>query len=439
MRARGVPVFPMSEPMVASKRLFLIAGTAFATLGTTLVVLNLSLGDKPIDTRLGHRYATSDPQFVRAMESVLGAPLVPGNRITTLINGKEIFGAMLAAIRGARRTITLETYIYWSGTIGSDFVEALSERALHGVRVHVLLDWIGGDLDDAQLERMRRRGIEIRRYHRPRWTDLGRLNNRTHRKLMVVDGRTGFIGGAGIADAWRGDAQDARHWRDTHFQAEGPVVAQLQSAFIDNWIQATGEVLHTEDYLPPLERAGASRAQVFTSSPGGGSESMQLMYLLSIGAAAHTIDLSASYFVPDEVAVASLVASLRRGVRVRILVPGPHMDWEVVRRASRATWGPLLAAGAEIYEYQPTMFHCKVMVVDALWVSVGSTNFDSRSFSINDEANMNVYDADFAQRQVEVFERDLRHARRFTLQDWRERPASDRLLDRAASLLSSQL
>jgi len=425
--------------MVAAKRLLLVAGTAFATLVATLVVLNLSLGDKPIDTRLGHRYSTADPQFVRATHFVLKAPLAPGNRITTLINGDEIFPAMLEAIRAARRTITLETYIYWSGTIGNAFVDALSERALRGVRVHVLLDWIGGDLDDAQLERMRRCGIEIRRYHPPRWTDLGRINNRTHRKLMVVDGRIGFIGGAGIADAWRGDAQDAQHWRDTHFRAEGPVVGQLQAAFIDNWIQATGEVLHEEDYLPPLERAGSSRAQVFTSSPGGGSESMQLMYLLSIGAAVRTIDLSAAYFVPDEVAIASLVASLRRGVRVRILVPGSHMDWEVVRRASRATWGPLLAGGAEIYEYQPTMFHCKVMVVDGLWVSVGSTNFDSRSFSINDEANMNVYDADFAQRQIEVFERDLRHAERVTLQAWRERSAWDRFLDNAASLLSSQL
>jgi cardiolipin synthase len=425
--------------MVASKRLLLVVGTAIATAGTALAVLNLSLGTQQLRARPRHRYAVSDPQFLRAMGAVLDHALLPGNHVQELVNGDAIFGSMIDAIRSARRTITLETYIYWSGTIGAEFVDALVERALDGVRVHVLLDWVGGRLDRSQLRHLRDCGVELRRYNRPRWVTLDRVNNRTHRKLMVVDGRIGYIGGAGIADAWRGDAQDADHWRDTHFRVEGPVVNQLQAAFNQNWMKTTGEVLHDEAYLPAVPNAGSSLAQVFTSSPGGGSESMQLMMLMSVSAAAQSIDLSAAYFIPGKVSVAALVASLRRGVRVRIIVPSSHIDWSPVRWASRATWGPLLDAGAQIHEYQPTMFHCKVLIVDGLWVSVGSTNFDSRSFSINDEANMNVYDADFARRQTAVFERDLQRCWRITPEAWHARSQGKRLLERVASLVSPQL
>ncbi|HEX6321198.1 MAG TPA: phospholipase D-like domain-containing protein [Burkholderiales bacterium] len=410
-----------------------------ATLFATWLILNLTLGNKQIDTRLARLYPVASEQFPRAMGALFGPTLLAGNRVQALLNGGEAFPAMLEAIREARHTITFETYVFWSGSIGEAFAEALSERARAGIKVHVLLDWIGGQLEDAQLERMRRDGIEIRRYNAPSWFNLHRLNNRTHRKLMVVDGKIGFTGGIGIADQWRGHAQDPQHWRDTHFRLEGPAVAQMQSAFVDNWMQTTGEVLHGEGFLPPLPAAGASVAQVFTSSPGGGAESMQLMYLLSIAAAAESIRISASYFVPDNVAVRALVAALERGVRVTIIVPGPYMDMGIVRRASRAEWGPLLEAGAVIHEYQPTMYHAKVVIVDAQWVSVGSTNFDNRSFSINDEANLNVYDAAFARRQVEVFERDLERSRRVTLEEWRSRPWLDKALDFGASLLSSQL
>ncbi|HRO59528.1 MAG TPA: phospholipase D-like domain-containing protein [Burkholderiaceae bacterium] len=419
---------------------YLVAGiAAISTFVVVLVGFNLALGNKQIDESLAHRYAVADAQFQRAMSSVLTPSLVAGNQVETLINGEQIFPAMLAAIRAARESITLETYIYWSGTIGEEFAVALAERAQAGVRVHVLLDWIGTELDEAQLERMRTQGVEIRRYNMPRWDTLARLNNRTHRKLLVVDGRIGFTGGVGIADVWRGDAHGPGHYRDTHFRLEGPAVAQMQSAFIDNWLQATGAVLDSHLYLPELAPAGSSVAQVFTSSPGGGSESMQLMFLMSIASAAESIRLSASYFVPDDAAVAAFVAARRRGVHVQILLPGPHMDMQLVRRASRAHWEPLLEAGAEIYEYQPTMYHVKVMVVDETWASVGSSNFDSRSFSINDEANLNVYDEVFAARQVQVFEDDLRHAKRVTLRQWRARSAWDRTLDLAASILSSQL
>lgn len=423
----------------AIENALLAAATVLATVAVVIVALNLSLGNKQVDTRLARLYRVADPQFLRAMGSVLNPAPVNGNHVEELLNGEHIFPAMLTAIRSARQTITLETYIYWSGSIGVEFAEALAERARDGVRVHILLDWVGGELDDALLARMQALGIEVRRYNGPHWFNLHRLNHRTHRKLLIVDGRVGFIGGAGIADIWRGHAQDPQHWRDTHFRVEGPVVAQLQSAFIDNWLQASGDVLHGYAYLPDLAPAGQQIAQAFTSSPGGGGESMQLMYLMSITAGAESIHLSASYFIPDDVAVDSLVAALKRGVRVQIILPGPHMDVPLVRRASRAGWGRLLAAGAEIHEYQPTMFHCKVMVVDGLWTSMGSTNFDTRSFSINDEANMNVYDAAFARRQIEVFEQDLERSRRITLEEWQGRSWWDKSLDAAASVLSSQL
>jgi len=304
----------------------------------------------------------------------------------------------------------------------------------------VLLDWLGSSkMDQAFLAEMRDAGVQIQRYHQPRWYNLDKMNNRTHRKELVVDGRIGFTGGVGIASEWTGHAQDPEHWRDSHFRAEGPVVAQMQAVFGDNCTKATGEVLDGPDYFPPLAAVGDGAGQMFASSPSGGSESMQLMYLLMITAAEHSIELSSSYFVPDGLSRDTLVAALRRGVRVRIITPGPYIDSETVRRASRALWGDLLEAGAEIYEYQPTMFHCKVLVVDGLVVSVGSTNFDDRSFHLNDEASLNIYDAAFAAHQVEVFERDLKSSRRISVDEWRNRPVAEKLWEHAAALLGPQI
>jgi len=414
--------------------------TFLITLAGVLLFTNFFAGEKKIEQQVERLYGTSDPQFVRSMGVLLGEPFREGNRFTTLENGDEIFPAMLAAIRAAKKTITFETYIYWSGDIGQAFADALAERAHDGVRVHVLLDWLGSSkMDQKLLEEMKQAGIEIRRYHEPRWWNLHRLNNRTHRKIMVVDGLVGFTGGVGIADKWTGHAQDADHWRDTHVKAEGPVVAQMQAVFMDNWTKATGKVLHGGDYFPQLVAVGDSPAQMFSSSPSGGSESMHLMYLLAITAAEHTIHLSSSYFVPDELAVNALVAALKRGVKVQIITPGPIIDTEIVRKASRAQWGDLLQAGAEIYEYQPTMFHCKVMIVDSMLVSVGSTNFDNRSFRINDEANLNVYDAAYAAHEVEVFRADLTKSRRVTFSEWENRPFVDKLMEKAASLIDDQL
>ncbi|QNA90932.1 cardiolipin synthase B [Massilia sp. Dwa41.01b] len=396
--------------------------------------------EKQIETQLKHQYDVADPQFRRSMGVLLGPPIIEGNQIDTLLNGDQIFPAMLEAIRGAKQTITFETYIYWSESIGHAFSEALAERARAGVKVHLMLDFVGSmKMDDAAIQRMRDAGVQVQRYHKPVWWKLARLNNRTHRKLLVIDGRIGFTGGVGIADQWRGNAQDADHWRDTHFRIQGPVVGQIQAVFTDNWTKATGVVLDGPAYFPPLEAHGSMPAQMFSSSPTGGSDSMHLMYLLAITAARKSIDLSASYFVPDDLAIRALTAAAKRGVRIRIITPGTKIDAEAVRQASRERWGPLLEAGIQIAEYQPTMYHVKSLVVDSLMVSVGSTNFDNRSFSINDEANLNILDPDFARAQVAIFEEDWRRARPITLEQWRDRSWIEKLGSEIFSLFGSQL
>jgi len=416
-----------------------IVATVFLTLLATLVVLNLR-AEKKIGVRPVHLYAVDDPQFVRSMSVLLGPPLLDGNRVETLINGDRIFPSMLQAISSAKETINFETYIYWSGDIGRQFAEALADRARAGVKVHVLVDWVGSQkMDNESIEVMKQAGVDFRKYRPLRWYNLARVNNRTHRKLLVVDGRIGFTGGVGIADEWAGDAQDPKHWRDNQYRIEGPAAAQMQAAFMDNWTKVSGSVLHGSVYFPVLQRAGTMPAQVFQSSSQGGAESMHLMYLLSIAAATRTIDLAMAYFVPDAITSEALVAAMNRGVKLRLILPNEHTDADLVRRASRAGWGPLLKAGALIYEYQPTLYHVKLLVVDGLWSSVGSTNFDSRSFRLNDEANLNVYDAEFARTQTATFEADLRSARRITYEEWETRPLTEKLMERAAALFSAQL
>lgn len=418
----------------------LVALAVVLTLIVVLLIANLTSGEKKIEHKIERLYASDDAQFTRSMGLLLGPPVVGGNRFEVLVNGDRIFPAMLGCIRAAQHTITFETFIYWSGAIGEQLAQALSERARAGIAVHVLLDWIGSSkMDPRYLRMLREAGAQVIQYHKPHWTGLGRMNDRTHRKLLVIDGRIGFTGGVGIAEEWTGDAQDDKHWRDTHFRVDGPAVGQMQAVFMDNWVKATGNVLHGPTYFPQIDAAGDGLAHMFSSSPSGGSDDMQLMYLMAITAATHSIQLSSAYFVPDQLTINAIVEAAKRGVAVRIITPGKHIDTHTVREASRACWGPLLEAGVEMYEYQPTMFHCKLMVVDEYMVSVGSTNFDSRSFRLNDEANLNVYNRDFARQQTAIFDRDISHAKRITLEAWRNRPLREKLLERAVQLLDSQL
>jgi len=399
-----------------------------------------SFHGRGIRHQLDHEYSVHDPQFLRSMGHLIGPAILASNRVSALINGDQIFPAMLASIRSARESIDLETYIYWSGDIGQKFAEALAERARAGVKVHVLIDWVGSrKVDSRDLLVMREAGVEVAKYNPLVWFNLARLNHRDHRKLLIVDGKIGFIGGAGLADLWQGNADAPKHWRDTQFRLEGPAVGQMQAAFMDNWIKTTGRVLDTEDYFPELRPVGDDLAQVFFSSPRDGTESVRLMYLLAIAAATKNIRLSASYFVPGALTTEELVDASRRGVNVEIIVPGAKTDVPVARYASRSKWGPLLKAGVKIYEYEPTMFHCKVMIVDDVWVTVGSANFDNRSFRLNDEANLNVYSVEFAARQARIFEEDKNNATQVTYDEWKKRGLCKKILERILAPFRSQL
>src|SRR5437016_8776500 len=414
-------------------------------LGLVLLVLAGGFGcstyhGRSIRYQLEHEYSVREPQFLRSMGHLIGPAILASNRVSALINGDQIFPAMLESIRSARKSIDLETYIYWSGDIGEKFAESLAERARAGVKAQVLIDWVGSrKVDSRDLQVMREAGVEVEKYNPLVWFNLARLNHRDHRKLLIVDGKIGFIGGAGLADLWQGNADAPKHWRDTQFRLEGPAVGQMQAAFMDNWIKTTGRVLDTEEYFPELQPAGDDLAQVFFSSPRDGTESVRLMYLLAIATATRNIRLSASYFVPGALTTEELVDASQRGVNVEIIVPGAKTDLPVVRYASRSKWGPLLKAGVKIYEFEPTMFHCKVMIVDDVWVTVGSANFDNRSFRLNDEANLNVYSVEFAAEQARIFEEDRKNAELVTYKEWKHRGWCTKLLEKILAPFRSQL
>ncbi|MEO5714922.1 MAG: phospholipase D-like domain-containing protein [Luteolibacter sp.] len=420
-------------------QLITLGATVLASSFLTLFIKNFISGEKKIKKRIPRRYGIAGGQFERSMSQLLGPPILGGNRITRLENGVEIFPAMLAGIARAKETICLESYIYWRGETAERFSMALSEKAREGVKVHVLIDGMGCDcVEGESLRRMRESGVEVEVYHL-RLRNLTNVNQRTHRKLLVIDGRQGFTGGVGIADTWQGDADAPDHWRDTHYQVDGPAVAQMQAAFMDNWMKTHATVLHGDAYFPLIEEQGPHRCQMFKSSPMEGSESARLMYILSITAAEKSLRVGNAYFIPDDLVTETIIAAVRRGVEVEVLVPGAHLDSKLVRGASRHRWGRLLENGVRIFEYQPTMYHCKVMIIDDLWVSVGSANFDNRSFRLNDEANLNVFDREFALEERDAFEKDKQQAREITWEEWRQRPLVEKAGDVTVGLLRSQL
>ncbi len=382
-------------------------------------------------------FGVEDPPFVRTLSDLLGPPLLPGNEVVLLQNGAQIFPAMLAAIRSARRTITFENFVWHDGRITRLFAEAFAERAESGVKVHVLQDAFGcRGLHGPSMKLLRRSPAEVEIF---RWLQLSRFNLRTHRKLLVVDGRIGFIGGVGIADAWDGDADLPHRWRDTHYRVTGPTVSQIQRAFMDNWMQTHATVLPGDDYFPELPPTGDRLCQAFDSSASEGADSARVMFLLSLAAARRSIRIANAYFVPDDLVIRALVAARRRGVTVEIITPSEKIDQQTVRIVGRERWGPMLAAGVRFYEYQPSRYHCKYMIVDDCWVSAGSANFDNRSFRLNYEANLNVHDRDFAAQHVGIFEEDKSRSEEITHARWKRRPFHDRLIGRAAGLLRSQM
>jgi cardiolipin synthase len=373
----------------------------------------LKMGKQPRQ-EIAPLYSTRSPEFRQAAGSLLGPNFVPGNNISTLVNGNQIFPAMLGAIRLAKHSISFETYVFQDGEIARQFTDALAERAQAGVKVNAILDAQGTQKMGRQnLERLRNAGVEVAKYHSVFWPDPRRYNNRTHRKLLIVDGKIGFVGGVGIADLWTGNADSPQHWRDNHYKVIGPVVAQLQATFATSWLKARGQVLHGADYFPPLAPTGPYLAQAIRS--GAHNENLDLMYLLAIASAQKTLRIENAYFLPDDLMRKELTEAAKRGVRVEVVVPGKKIDQKLVRLASRRHWPELIRAGVRIFEYQPTMVHVKLMIVDDIFISVGSGNFDNRSIRLNDEANLDVLDRSFAAQQTRLFESDKKQCREATL------------------------
>jgi cardiolipin synthase len=379
--------------------------------------------------------------FMRAAEALTSAPISWGSEVELLINGDRIFPVMLETVRDAEKTICLTTYAWWRGEIAHEMADALIERVRAGVECNVIIDAMGGILLEREvLRRMLDAGVRVVRFRPPKPYAVKRLENRTHRKLLIADGRVGMTGGVGIAEEWTGDAQDPDHWRDTHVRVRGPVVRGLLGAFADNWLEATGEVLIGDGYLPELpEKDDGGPMMVVRSSAGVGDSNAEALYYLAIAAARRTLDLTAAYFVPRPAFTEALCEAASRGVRVRVLVPGPHIDKSVVRVAGRAAYDDLLACGVEVHEYAPTMLHAKTMVVDGVWSSVGSVNFDNRSFQLHDEATLCVRSEAFAAELTEQFERDLGDAEAIVPGRWTRRGARRRAAETATRLARREL
>lgn len=405
------------------------------------VAFSLLSAPKEISYRLPHGFSIEDDTFLPSSHALSNPWPIEGNSVNVLENGDEIYPAMLGAIARARRSVNLESYIFWSGEVAGRFRDSMIERARAGVEVRVLLDAVGSGarLAGSDVAAMRSGGCAVEFFHPLRPWMLDTFNHRTHRRLLVVDGKVGFTGGAGIADVWLGRAERPGRWRDTHVEVEGPVVAQLQSAFQENWASVRGEALQGDAFFPRLEPAGAARAQVILSSPEAPSSATKLLYATAISSATRRLWLSNSYFLPDEDTSALLVGAARRGVDVRILVPGRVNDVPVTKPGGRSSFGPLLEGGVRISEYQPTMFHPKTMVVDGVFATIGSTNFDNRSFRLNDEINLTVYDREVGRRLEEMFQRDLARSRPYTFEQWRARPLKERLSEWLISPLRSEL
>jgi len=371
-------------------------------------------------------YATEDPKFPAYVAAIAGSPLTRGGRFEVLTNGVQIMPAMLAAIEQAQQRIVFETYVFTDGDYARQFSAALAAAARRGVRVYLLLDAMGAKgIGDDNEKLMTDAGVNVAWFNPLSFRQVEEINGRTHRKILVVDGRIGFTGGVGVADYWAGNADAKDHWRDTQIRVEGPPLRYLEACFYENWIESAGVVMPVIEELPAL-RADVADDDILSvpvwSSPVGGHNGVKKLYLLSLGAARRTVDIQTPYFVMDGSTKWSLLQAAARGVRVRMILEGESTDAKPVKYASRFGYDDLLAAGIEIYEYQPTMMHAKAMIIDGIWSIVGSSNLDNRSLELNDENNLGIADRAFAGRLMQDFEIDLTRSKRITLEEWRDRP-----------------
>jgi cardiolipin synthase len=423
--------------------------TAFSVIAIiAIAVLSFMLFLALFEPGLDYRISTppSEPidsdEFLCILEAITDAKVNYYNRIEVLTNGEVYYEAELQAIRAARSTINLEAYIFQKGEVTRRFVEALTERARAGVEVRLTLDAIGSFASwDSYFKELREAGGQVSWYHGFKWYGLPRINNRTHREIIVIDGLVGFLGGAGFADHWlKGDEKNPR-WRDTMFRVEGPAVSSLQAAFVENWLESSGEILTDIKFFPARKDAGGETcALIIDSSPTTGmSTRARILFQTLLASAQKTILITTPYFLPDRSARHEMVRAIReRNVEVRIIVPGKHSDHLLTRRSSRRLFGDLLKAGAKIYEYEAAMIHAKTMMIDDLWVVVGSTNFDNRSFGLNDEVNLAGRNETLAARLAEDFARDLRESRPVSYEEWRRRSIFERMQELLGWVLERQ-
>ena len=384
--------------------------------------------------------ARSDANVIEDAAFNLDSPIVDGNEIELLENGVEIFPAMIDAIDRAEHSVHFLTYVYWTGPIAEQMASALESAARRGVEVRVLLDAYGArQMKDEVVRRIRESGAQVEWFHPIEWFQLRRLNNRTHRKVLVVDGRVGFTGGVGIAEEWEGDARHEGEWRDNHYRLRGPVVRYLQGAFAENWRDATGEVLVGRAVYPELEQAGDARIVPLTTSPAGDMSPIGFLYWFALGSANERVDIATPYFLPDETLADAIADAARNGVKIRLLVPGDLNDSALLRAASLGHYDDLIEAGVEIHEFEVSMMHAKTVIIDDRWAIIGSANMDNRSFELNDEIALLVEDTDLVRRLDEGFERDLERARQVELSEIEGRSGWSRLKTRLAALLREQL
>jgi len=416
---------------------------AWATFTGAMAMISYLIWPTEVPPRFGldHEFCVDDEEFLTTVVGATGVPFLEGNRLDILNNGDEFYPPMLDAIAKAEVSITVEAYIYWAGDIGLRFATALAERSRHGLPVKILLDAVGSaSIGDDIWGILERGGCQLAWYNPVRPYTLGRFNHRTHRKSLIIDGRLGFTGGAGIADHWGGCAQDEKHWRDIQIRIEGPAVTPLQTGFAHNWLQATGELISgAQFYPPPIEPPGSIALQTIMSSPETGASTVRTFYYLSIASARRSIHIANPYFVPDQGALDILIEAKKRGVEVCIMVAGIHNDNWLARQNSVRLYGPLLEAGIQILEYQHTMLHQKIMVVDGIWGTVGTTNFDSRSFAQNEENNVCFHHRDVCRRLESIFIDDLKGCERITLDAWRRRGLWQKTLQFLASVLQEQV
>jgi cardiolipin synthase len=381
-----------------------------------------------------------EPSLYPTLQAYAGAPILAGNTVQILLNGNQIFPAVTQAIRSARRSVTYAQYFYEDGPVAREIAEALAGRCRAGLPVHVLLDGVGTlKMPDEYTRLLERVGCEVRTFRSLRPWTVRRANNRNHRRILIVDGRIGFTGGSGVSHKWMGDGRTEDHWRDTDIRIEGPAVEWLQAAFVENWLEASGTALGGDRYFPGMpERPGAVAVQVVRSSPSSGDYAMYTTLLVALASARRSIRITNPYFLLDAAMTETLLERVRRGVRVEVLVPGA-IDHNFVRQASRATWGRFLEGGVTIYEYVPALLHAKTIVIDGVWATVGSTNLDNRSFALNDELNVIVYDRGVAAQFEAAFKDDVAHARIVTYDAWRRRGLTAKLFELFVAPLRDQL